>query len=370
VKFARKVQDNTPRAIASEQIRRIIATGGYRRDDKLPTYAEWCERLGHSLVTVQRAMGDLADEGLVYRLHGKGCYVGKPINSGPRPLSQIGLVFGASTTRLVSTPYLNQMLAGMLDGCRKRNIDLTILSLRSANGRIPALQIVEQVDATVLLSVNNADYVQEFIDSEMPMVLLDNHIPGTTTDAIVIDNTAAVQQVMEHLLGLGHRRITYLSSKTTDPFTEEHIDTSDMIERKDAYVAQMTEAGYGDDSRIIELGPRALDTALKSLKGPRAPTAFLTCDESMARGLWGRLVDAGVRVPEDVSVAAAMGVPVSEGAVAQTIPSFCHANFHGMGVAAVEALARRCRAKRPPKPKITRVDVAFTAGGSTAAPAG
>jgi LacI family transcriptional regulator len=368
MRFLRQIRDNTPRALAREQIHRLLASGGLRRGDQLPTYAELCDRLGVSLLTVQRAMGDLAKLGLVYRLHGKGCYVGKAIAEGPRPLSQVGLVFNASITQLLQAPYLNLILTGLLNACNARNIDLTILSLKTAQGQIRPTQLATQVDAVILLGIANEDYALEFANTHTPLVILDNCFPSIPVDTVVLDNAAAVRLVMRHLFDLGHRRIAYLAGCTANPFTDTRMESSDSRERRAEYLSEMKAAGLSDEIRVFEASDDQEDEAVAAAKSPLSPTVFLADDAPGAMNLCHRLTAAGLRVPQDVSVAGTVGTDKENLA---TIPSatYCKADFTAMGHKAIELLERRCRSTGPLEPAINRLPVEFVPGATTAAPA-
>jgi DNA-binding LacI/PurR family transcriptional regulator len=81
-----------------------------------------------------------------------------------------------------------------------------------------------------------------------------------------------------------------------------------------------------------------------------------------------RLTAAGLRVPQDVSVAGTVGTDKENLA---TIPSatYCKADFTAMGHKAIELLERRCRSTGPLEPAINRLPVEFVPGATTAAPA-
>ena len=88
-----------------------------------------------AVMTVQRACADLADAGVIHRLHAKGAFVLRIPKTQDR-LSVIGLVYPASRTILVEAPYLNQILAGIIFHCDQDQADLQVLSVRSARGPI------------------------------------------------------------------------------------------------------------------------------------------------------------------------------------------------------------------------------------------
>ncbi len=61
-----------------ERLRREIREQGLQPGDRLPTEAELEARHGVSRSTIRRALADLAAEGLVRRIQGKGTFVGTP----------------------------------------------------------------------------------------------------------------------------------------------------------------------------------------------------------------------------------------------------------------------------------------------------
>ncbi len=62
------------KAILGEQIRQ----GAYQPDDPLPSENQLCEMYDVSRATVRKAFAELASEGLVYTVKGKGTFVSKP----------------------------------------------------------------------------------------------------------------------------------------------------------------------------------------------------------------------------------------------------------------------------------------------------
>ena len=372
MQVSQQIRDATPRQMAREQISRYIAKRRAQRGDKLPTYAEFCTMLGFSLLTVQRAMGDLAKQGLVYRLHGKGCYVGKVSKASVGSLRRIGLIHNASLSNLIDEPYLNQLLSGILSACAKRSIDLTILSLsKDKESRELAQELTSQHDALVLIGIVNADYVRRLIKTELPLVLVDSRFTSLAIDTVVVDNQGAVQAELDALIALGHRRIAYVGARTPDPLTGKLIESSDDVERREAYVAGMTGSGLAAEIRLLENPEnRRLPWPglLELVKGPEAPTAYLATSAGLALDLHRRLSAEGIVVPDAVSLAGAAGVAAD--VAASTIDlDYGRVDFRAMGVAAIETLEKRCGPKAPAEPLLVRIGVERVRGRSLVAPA-
>lgn len=375
MQILQQVGDTTPRAMAREQIRRFIAKRRFQRGDQLPTYAEFCAMLGFSLLTIQRAMGDLAKEGIVYRLHGKGCYVGKLHKLGVQALSRVGLVHNASLNFLIEAPYLNQMLSGILGACHARRIDLTILSIRDREGRGSIEDMASQVDGMLLIGVVNRTYVQNLLRTKLPMVLVDSRAEGLEIDTVVVDNVAAVEAELRSLLALGHRRIAYVSGLTPDPVTGRAIESSDELERREAYRAAMAAAGLANSIRVVDprrqvgagLADAAVREVLETMRSPDPPSAILAFSAMQAVNLLRGLAAAGIAVPESVSLAGVAGVPADVAGCDLDL-DYGRVDFRAMGKAAIETLERRCGAKPPKAPQLVRIGVERSRGRSIVAP--
>lgn len=61
-----------------ELLRNRILDGVYQPHAQLPSESEMMAAFNVSRITVRQALGDLENEGLIFRLHGKGSFVSKP----------------------------------------------------------------------------------------------------------------------------------------------------------------------------------------------------------------------------------------------------------------------------------------------------
>ncbi len=129
-------------------------------------------------------------------------------------------------------------------------------------------------------------------------VSVGRRIPGAPIDSVHTAENKGVRQAMDHLLGLGHRRIV-------------HIDGGRQpgsVERRRAYRDAMRRHGLADEIRVI---PGAHDEAsgtesghllAERDRGLPLPTAVLAGNDRCAMGLLMTFARAGIDVPREVSV--------------------------------------------------------------------
>jgi DNA-binding LacI/PurR family transcriptional regulator len=112
---------------------------------------------------------------------------------------------------------------------------------------------------------------------------------------LVTDDESGAADVMRHLQGLGHRRIALINGHT--------FSSHSARQREQAYRQAMQTAGAESlirDGNYTFEGAR--DATKELLELSHRPTAFFCISDRMALGSLSALQDAGLRVPEDVSL--------------------------------------------------------------------
>ncbi len=373
MRLIRNPSDNTPRGHTKEAIERMIIARGLKVGDKLPTYRDMAAHFGIAVRTIERVMRQMADEGTVQLLHGKGAFVRK-VPAGSGKLAEIGLVYPATRIHLVQTDYLNQILVGIIIACDLEQIDLQIVALRparKASQPVPARDIVMRVDGVILLGMLNEPYIAEFTRESVPLVLADSQT-AQPVHSLCADNASAVNQVMDHLYALGHRRIAYMDAFSADDLGGTSgpawVGSPDTRERREAYLAAARRLDL-DYQRIfppIDDQPESLSSNVEALLRQRpAPSAILTYDDHIGRSLCEALSRAGLQVPRDISVACAAGT--RSGTVAQGLLLTCAiVDFQKMGRRAVEALCRQAVGGHAHRRDLERIASRLQTGNSTA----
>lgn len=133
------------------------------------------------------------------------------------------------------------------------------------------------------------DAIIERIDN---IICLEDSIKGLP--AVIFDRAAAARLAVEHLIGLGHRRIAFLA-----------IDD----QRKQGYKQAILENGLPYDERLIRILSDAnpVDSAYRHtvdlIQTDEISTAIFTANDESAIAAIAALHDRGLRVPDNVAIA-------------------------------------------------------------------
>ncbi|MBI4027979.1 MAG: LacI family DNA-binding transcriptional regulator [Verrucomicrobia bacterium] len=153
------------------------------------------------------------------------------------------------------------------------------------------------------------------------------NLPRAVQGFVGTDMRWGSQRLGEHLLEMGHRRIAFLtperplrsssigmrlaglySALREQPDATLQVVHLDEDERPDGGVAQVEQRGFPAQNSFL-VGQRL---AARFLELSPRPTAAITPDETMAHVLLASLSAAGLRVPDDVSLACYDGTHLSE----------------------------------------------------------
>ncbi|MCB7135326.1 DUF6807 family protein [Cellulosimicrobium marinum] len=159
-----------------------------------------------------------------------------------------------------------------------------------------ALEARLRCDALVLVSPRMPDAeLAALLPTASPVVLVNRALddaPGVPS--LVVDYARAAEQVVEHLVALGHRRIVYLAGppgSASDALRRAGLRR--VLDRRPD--VEIVDLPAGPD---IASGHGIVDEVLTA-----RPTAVVAFNDLVAFGLLAGLNEAGVAVPKDMSVA-------------------------------------------------------------------
>jgi DNA-binding LacI/PurR family transcriptional regulator len=153
-------------------------------------------------------------------------------------------------------------------------------------------------DAIVLLGdvQEQPRLLADLKDSFVPVVALWQGSSPLEVPTIDVDNRAGILAALEHLMGLGHRRIAFVSGRPL----------GDIRERRAAFDAFARERfdrlpeGYVQEVANTSAGGQQAVEALVEL--PEPPTAIVASTDTLAVGVLHGAHALGLAVPDDLSV--------------------------------------------------------------------
>jgi LacI family transcriptional regulator len=164
----------------------------------------------------------------------------------------------------------------------------------------------KRVDGMVIApGTMRPEVMGDLVDSDIPLVLVDNDAPGLDSDRVVADYPSGGRQVVDLLISLGHQRIACVAAPA--------VSRSTSPTRLHGYRAAMQEAGLDDPALCLliddlpgtppttefEAGYRA---TAQLLTAEARPTAVFLTNDLMAIGALRAAADAGLSVPDDLSI--------------------------------------------------------------------
>ena len=158
-----------------------------------------------------------------------------------------------------------------------------------------------------LLVINPfVDDRHQHLPTDAPVVLIGAYACDHPASSVSLDDPAAGRLAMEHLLGLGHRRIATI----TGPLTEDCAR-----ERLVAYQVTMAAAGVAVAASWITEGDWSADSGYRALNlimsGADQPTAIFAQNDQMAVGVLRAARDRGLAVPAALSVIGVDDIPLA-----------------------------------------------------------
>ncbi|MFB4350342.1 LacI family DNA-binding transcriptional regulator [Microbacterium sp. CR_7] len=234
-------------------------------------------------------------------------------------------------------------IVGIEDAAREEGYSVSTLNLSATSPEAigSALRQLarEQVDGIVVLAPQvRVFHVLRAMASDTPFVSLQT-ASGSDGVSLSADQVAGARTATEHLIALGHSDIIHLAGPQ---------DWIEAESRMRGYLEALREADLPTFPPIR--GDWTADFgyfAGQELARRRDFTAVFVANDQMAIGLMHGFRDAGIRVPEDVSVVGFDDIPVSAH-VAPTLTTV-HQDFPELGRRAVRLLLAQIRGEDPPE---------------------
>lgn len=243
-----------------------------------------------------------------------------------------------------TTPFHNELLKGVRSALKDSDLDLLLCDLGSTSPRKTLLDFLKRgtVDGLVLAGMPvNEDLADELEALHAPVILIGHSWP--TFDSFQWDDRLGARLAVEHLLGLGHRRIAFITTSAVSPLQQQrHVGYREALEA----------GGIPFDEALVRSGStekhsgfseEAGHEAMRALIDEKIPfTAVFAASDVQAIGAYMALREEEMRVPRDVSLCGYDDVKMSRFIGLTSIDQ----QIHDVGQRATELLLRRVEGDR------------------------
>jgi LacI family transcriptional regulator len=201
----------------------------------------------------------------------------------------------------LNSSYLVEIVRGIDDELSRLDYDLMLSTThrrKHKEASVVSRLVQGVVDGLLIVLPRNLEaYVADLSQQQFPYVLIDYTGGNPASNAVRATNRVGGQAATEYLLGLGHRRIGCIIGPLSVGCAQERLD---------GYAAALRAHGLAYDPALV-VGGDFLEASGHSalhelLKLDQPPTAIFSSSDSMAIGAMRAAVEAGLRVPEDLSI--------------------------------------------------------------------
>ncbi len=279
-----------------------IESGEYPAGEAVPSERQLGEELGLSRTTIRRAIDDLVQRGRLQRQPGRGTFVA----SSAAPAEGAG---GAQRIVSViiptfSNPYYGEMVNGIEKEARRYDLRVMVGQSDYSTASESSQLTQSAADPTVCGALVVPDSVEQasggvkqFIGTGKPLVYIGRWPRAAACDGVCVDYRMAAQQAVEHLIGLGHQRIAYVEGLPHLPGFSPYDGYADVLRDRKLAIKPELVRSYELPSEVA--GQRCVADLVSS--GVKF-TAIFARNDVTAMGVIQGLREAGLRVPQDVSV--------------------------------------------------------------------
>ena len=243
-----------------------------------------------------------------------------------------------------SNPYFAEIVRSVEDHCFGAGYTLILCNTDDDPHRQGVyLQVLSEkrIDGMIIISTGEDEALRRSLQGlPIPTVLLDREIDEVHCDLVETAHLQGGVMATQHLIDLGHRRIACLSGPA---------DLNPSAQRIEGWRTALAQSGLTAQAQDLlwhsDFTSQGGFTAMQSiLASPQPPTAVFVCNDLMCIGALSAAHEAGVRVPQDMSLIGFDDIELARFA-SPALTTIAQPK-HRIGVAAVDMLLERIQGGR------------------------
>lgn len=243
----------------------------------------------------------------------------------------------------ITNPFFPELIQSFEDIAGENDFEVMVGSTNynKARAKIFIRRLVQRkVEGVAVMTFRAESHLlDELIAQDIPMVSVDVSLSAPRSLIIEVDYSHGINQAVQHLALLGHRRIGYASGPMP------HLTN---VRRKEAFLQAVRRIGLPSKDAPVFLGDHTFEGGTEAaryfLRLQERPSAIVCSNDLMAVGVLRVLAEQGISVPGDVSVVGFDDIHLAEFAipplstVRMSRRDLAHAAFKGLKLLSEEEI--------------------------------
>lgn len=208
----------------------------------------------------------------------------------------LGIVQWFSIEEELQDSYYLMIRQGIEDFCIKNSISIVRIFKTDTQYK----EMLKDVNGIICIGKFSKRRVEEFIDICKNIVFLDMPVEQYNITTLTMDFEQAVNQALNYLVRLGHKKIAFLGGR-------EYVGNDELVldERKQAYISFMKKNKLSYKEYMIEgnfSSASGYEMMNELLSRVDKPTAVFTASDALAYGAMKAIQELGLKIPQDISI--------------------------------------------------------------------
>ena len=212
----------------------------------------------------------------------------------------------------ITNPYFPELVKAFEDIAVEHHQEVLIANTNYDPGRMETCvmrMLQRKVDGVAMMTSEMDEHlVHSLSRRQIPMIFMDTPVVAPRTGVVRVNYQGGVQAAMQHLFDLGHTAIAFISGPLSLRSAQVRAEAFQQALQQHGQSHKPAVCMEQGDHRV-EGGHHAMQRLLRS--GRPLPTAVLTSNDLTAIGAMGAIHEAGLRIPDDISVVGFDGIELS-----------------------------------------------------------
>ena len=209
----------------------------------------------------------------------------------------------------ITNPFFPELLRSFETHAAEKQYDLLVTSTDYETSRMTAClrrMLERKVDGVAMMtSEMDLGVIKELSRRGVPIVFMDVGQVGPKMSHVAIDYGYGIRQAVDHVAGLGHTRIAFISGP---------LQLHSARTRRQAFLEGMRAHGLEPEKKLIREGTHTAEGGRDAMAGllrmSKRPTAVVSSNDWTAIGALNAAAAAGLRVPQDISIVGFDDIPL------------------------------------------------------------